>query len=493
MSLNGCTSCIKLSNSRGKALSYECIPYSTTLNIKQELSLDAKIVSSNIPTTMTTYNSYPVTIKVKNTGTSTWTKRSRVSLGIYEGNSNFNVIDRIFLQDTDSIKPGETATFTTILTSPSTTGNYNFSIRMVQDGVAWFGDRNTSTINVKADALDSKIISNNIPRDLDPNTIYPVTVKVKNTGTSTWTKSSAIRLGIFEGNTNFNIIDRVYLKDTDSIKPGEIATFTFNITSPAANGTYKLNMRMVKEHVAWFGDFNYSTVNVSNSLTLNGQIISNNIPNNMKSYITYPVTIKVKNTGTSTWTKRSRVSLGIYEGNSNFNVIDRIFLQDTDSIKPGETATFTTILTSPSISGKYNFNVRMVKDGVTWFGDKNTSTINVTTDALDAKIISNTIPKTMSPNTKYTITIKVMNIGSSTWTKQSRFNLGIYEGNANFKIIDRVYLQNTDSIKPGNVATFTAVLTSPSVAGNYNFNVRMVQDGVAWFGDRNTSTISVKA
>jgi hypothetical protein len=38
-------------------------------------------------------------------------------------------------------------------------------------------------------------------------------------------------------------------------------------------------------------------------------------------------------------------------------------------------------------------------------------------------------------------------------------------------------------IAPGSEVTFTFALKAPQMPGEYNFQWRMVQDGVEWFGD----------
>ena len=49
------------------------------------------------------------------------------------------------------------------------------------------------------------------------------------------------------------------------------------------------------------------------------------------------------------------------------------------------------------------------------------------------------------------------------------------------------------SVPPGGTVTFDFIVTAPSKAGLYNFQWRMVQDGVEWFGAPSQNVvISVK-
>lgn len=113
----------------------------------------AKFISQNVSTTMTVSQSYPVSITMENTGTTTWTCCSPSSppnginsvdgykLGSQnpENNSTWGKA-REGVPTTVSVSPGQQVTFSFSITAPSTPGTYNFQWRMVQEFVQWFGD-----------------------------------------------------------------------------------------------------------------------------------------------------------------------------------------------------------------------------------------------------------------------------------------------------------------------------------------------------------------
>src|SRR5438105_3825196 len=82
--------------------------------------------------------SYPVSVTMRNSGTNTWSAASAYRLGSQNPQDNFTWgrgrVDLPF-----DVPPGGTVTFTFNVT-PSGLGSLNFQWRMVQDGVAWFGD-----------------------------------------------------------------------------------------------------------------------------------------------------------------------------------------------------------------------------------------------------------------------------------------------------------------------------------------------------------------
>ncbi len=95
-------------------------------------------VSQSVPTTMVMGQSYAVSVQMNNTGTATWTVADNYKLGSQNPTDNTTWgMNRIAISG--SAAPGQTATFNTTVTAPTTPGTYNFQWRTAQDGVAWFG------------------------------------------------------------------------------------------------------------------------------------------------------------------------------------------------------------------------------------------------------------------------------------------------------------------------------------------------------------------
>jgi RHS repeat-associated protein len=99
-----------------------------------------------IPTQMVAGQTYPVQVKMQNTGNSTWTAAAAYRLGTQnpQDNTTWVSVNRVTLAST--VNPGGTATFNFTITAPTTSGTYNFQWRMVQDGVQWFGAFSTNLV-----------------------------------------------------------------------------------------------------------------------------------------------------------------------------------------------------------------------------------------------------------------------------------------------------------------------------------------------------------
>ena len=99
----------------------------------------AAFVDQTVPAQMAADQSYTVTVRMRNTGTAAWTAAESYRIGSVNPIDNETWGFRRVAVPGDTA-PGAEATFTFALKAPRTPGEYNFQWRMVQDGVAWFGE-----------------------------------------------------------------------------------------------------------------------------------------------------------------------------------------------------------------------------------------------------------------------------------------------------------------------------------------------------------------
>jgi hypothetical protein len=89
----------------------------------------------------------------------------------------------------------------------------------------------------------------------------------------------------------------------------------------------------------------------------------------------------------------------------------------------------------------------------------------------------------MDAGYNYGVWVTMRNTGTTTWTSDS-YRLGSQNPQDNWTWgLNRVYLPAGTTVPPGHDYTFYFTVTAPSYPGYYNFQWRMVQDGVEWFGD----------
>lgn len=112
----------------------------------------------------------------------------------------------------------------------------------------------TTTIPIVAYPNDAESVSQDMPSTMAPSATSAVSVTMKNTGTTSWTKSGGYTLTFDEtaGNNSWGI-DAVELSAIETIAPGESKTFTFTISAPNNNGVFPFQWRMKQESVDWIG------------------------------------------------------------------------------------------------------------------------------------------------------------------------------------------------------------------------------------------------
>jgi hypothetical protein len=97
--------------------------------------------------------------------------------------------------------------------------------------------------------------------------------------------------------------------------------------------------------------------------------VSQSVPTSMTAGSVHSVSVTMRNSGTSTWTAASAYKLGSQnpQDNSTWGS-HRANLAAGDAIAPGQSKTFTFNVTAPGTARTYNFQWRMVRENVMWFG-----------------------------------------------------------------------------------------------------------------------------
>jgi hypothetical protein len=214
----------------------------------------ASVVSGSVPTGVLPGQTFTATITMKNQGTSTWTNSGanpyRLGSQSPQDNTTWGT-NRVWLA-TSPVAPGQNATFTFNATAPVSPGTYTFAWKMVQEGVAWFGQTFTTTINVGNSA---SVVSASVPTSVSTGQTFSATITMKNNGGTLWTNTGAnpYRLGSQspQDNTTWGT-NRAWLVSSP-INPSNNATFTFSAKAPAGVGTYTFAWKMLQEPGSYFG------------------------------------------------------------------------------------------------------------------------------------------------------------------------------------------------------------------------------------------------
>jgi RHS repeat-associated protein len=435
---------------------------------------DAAFVSQNVPSVMVPGQLYSVSVTMQNTGDTTWDAASLYRLGSQNPQDN-STWGGARVELPGPVAPGAIVTLTFDVTAPATVGTYNFQWRMVEDLVEWFGAFSTN-VAVRDGINDALFVSQSVPSVMAPGQTYAVSVTMQNTGNVTWTSANLYRLGAQNPQDN-NIWGVVRVELPGPVAPGASVTFNFNVTAPGTVGTYNFQWRMVEDNVEWFGD--YST-NVAVKDGVNDALfVSQSVPGIMMPGQTYAVSVTMQNTGNVAWSPANLYRLGSQNPQDN-NTWGVVRVELPGPVAPGASVTFNFTVTAPNTVGTYNFQWRMVEDAVEWFGDYSAN-VAVKDGVNDAVFVSQTVPSVMTPGRSYPVTVTMQNTGNTTWMAASLYRLGSQNPQDNSTWgLQRVELPN--AVAPGASVTFSFNVTAPATPGPYNFQWRMVEDLVEWFG-----------
>jgi GT2 family glycosyltransferase/glycosyltransferase involved in cell wall biosynthesis len=245
------------------------------------------------------------------------------------------------------------------------------------------------------------------------------TVTITNTGSQTWNGSGAnpVRLGVHfcsESDTSLAgwVTDQHFTLSYD-LTPGNSQTMSIRVAAPSTAGNYILCHCMVKEDVAWFDQVQKTNTCVKEPIPATGTDRDNgrtgdnhgvqyngredtpavwdasyhsSPPTSWSANETRIYTVTLTNNGTEIWNINGAnpVALGVHFGAESDGlhegwVTDQRFDLHSD-LDPGCSQTLTICATAPSIAGNYVLRHRVLKEGIVWFDQIQTTNITVTED-----------------------------------------------------------------------------------------------------------------
>jgi hypothetical protein len=342
---------------------------------------NAQFMSQTVPATWTAGQSYNVSITMKNTGTTTWSAFTYKLGSQSPANNTSWGPSRATLAK--NVPPGSLGTFNFTVIAPTAAGTYNFQWQMIWEGGGFFGDMTPNmpfTVGGGGGGgtNGAGFVSQTVPATMTAGQSVPVSLTFNNSGTTTWSPGT-YTLGSRspDGNTTWGL-SQVALPQ--SVAPGGSVTFSFNVTAPAAAGTYTFQWGM-RQGSTYFGTSSPATsVTVTSGGgggggTNNATYVSQTVPATLTSGQTSSVTVTMSNSGTTTWaagTYSLQSQAGASWGISRVNV--------ASPVAPGSNGVFTFTITAPTTAGTYNFQWRMAQDGVGAFGDVTPNVAVVVTD-----------------------------------------------------------------------------------------------------------------
>lgn len=216
------------------------------------------------------------TVHFRNLGLMPWQRGTsrQVNLGVIGDSAKFAEAgialgwlapDRPATTSEGLVLPGMIGTFTFSVRAPTTPGVYRIPLLLVVDGVTWLEDSRVNLVLTSDLGFHSQLVDQSAHPTLKPGQLSaPITVRFRNTGAKTWTLGAAgqqANLGIAGDDRSKSALgfgwpsaDRVATQNEATVRPGGVATFTFQVRAPTTPGSYALPLRLVVDGLTWMDD-----------------------------------------------------------------------------------------------------------------------------------------------------------------------------------------------------------------------------------------------
>ena len=480
--------------------------------IDRMLAYDAQILGQSVPSTMVAGRSYSASLTLKNVGTQAWDAVGpQPQCNVYRlgsANPQDNLTwGRIRVDLPATVASGQQVTVPFTITAPATPGTYNFQWRMIKECFAWFGDLSPGTsVTVQAPPpKDAQFVAQSVPSTMVAGDRYTVSLTIKNIGSETWStlgpQCNAYRLGSDNPQDNSTWgLGRVDL--TGPVAPGQQTTVSFTVTAPTTPGPYNFQWRMLHDCVTWFGSPSTNVpVTVGARLAKDARFLAQNVPATMVAGKSYTVSLTLRNVGTQAWDPvGSQPQCNVFRLGSD-NPQDnltwgRLRADLPATVAPGSDVTVSFTVTAPATPGTYNFQWRMLHECIAWLGEPSPNVaVQVRAGSTqDAQVLEQSVPTTMVAGQVYSVSLKLKNVGTQAWDavgpqpQCNVFRLGSSnpQGNSTW---GRIRADLPATAAPGQEVTVGFTVTAPSTPGTYNFQWRMLQECVAWFGDASPNVV----
>lgn len=345
------------------------------------------------------------------------------------------------------------------------------------------------------EALAAQFVSLQVPNKMVIGQFYPIKVMVKNAGTTEWRGADGFRVKLSSDNNSAWEDFDIRIEDNVKVQPGSTHAFEGRIRAPQSAGLYPLRWRMYQRTKA-FGELSELQDVVVETAGSRVKFVTQLVPQDMAAGQEYNLVIQFKNQSGNTWRAEDGIELALVSNNANAWGLQRVKLEPKEVVQNNEIATFNFTLHAPEQPGQYNMQWRLSRDNSpAGFGEA-TPLLNITvTDGapeVGAEFVFQSIPgikkwvefyTIFEPGKVYPVTLTFKNVGRKTWTS-SEFRLGARDASAETTwSIDQVELKPQDSIKPGEIKSFSFKVIAPLTPGIYPFQWQLQKGKNEWVGE----------
>ena len=416
---------------------------SFTSRVAGQASDNASFVSyAGVPSTMAVGSSATVTVRMRNDGTTTWTSSAGYELGSQRPPDNLTWgLNRASLAS--AVPPNATADFTFTITAPAQVGSYKFRWRMVLGTGVRFGAKTELRV-VEVETDESPSFGTSM------------------IASQTWFKNTAINSLALPAATGGNG-DLTYAL-TGTLPAG----VTFDASTRTLSGTPTAEQAATQ--------YTYTATDTDGdavSLSFTIEVETDESPSFGTSTIL-----------SQTWVKNTAISSLTLPAATGGNGDLTYALAGT--LPAGVTFDASTRTLSGTPTAKQEA-VEHTYTATDTDGDvaSLSFTIRVAGQASDnATFVSYArVPSRIAAGSSATVTVRMRNDGTTTWTSSADYELGSQRPPDNTTWgLSRVSVPS--DVAPNATADFTFTITAPETTGSYKFRWRMIRGTADWFGDK---------
>ncbi|NVD69553.1 VCBS repeat-containing protein [Duganella sp. BJB1802] len=412
---------------------------------------DAAFSSQTVSTSMTVGEAYPITISMKNTGTS-WTSTGGYSLTL-QNPGGWSVAS---IPVTSTTALNATRPFSATITPPSTPGTYTFQWCMTQGGVSFGACSTALSIQVAARAPNATFTSQSMTSTLTTATRL-ISVSMKNTGNTTW-KAGQIVMGTQNQTWGIN-----RLKLSANVAPNALGLFSGTITAPPP-GYYDMQWQVLEEGGAYFGD---TTTKLTVAVAGGPPTVEVASPTDGQTFISNNRVIEIPFHVTGTPTGVATI------------LRTEVLIKDSEGVLVPWVSAPGPVLDTLHRTG--SASLTMYARTVDSF-NKSSALVTIRVKGLDddSTQVSNSVPATMVPGVQYNVAVVFRNAGETTWDPQT---VSLVSANAaHTSAWGDFSVPLTSTVAPGGTAVFNMTLTAPPKEGAFSFAMRLQESTRSPFG-----------
>ena len=210
---------------------------------------------------------------------------------------------------------------------------------------------------------------------------------------------------------------------------------------------------------------------------------------------TVDVEVEVVNRGTVPWTADGNFALAYHWLAPDGDVVvwDGVRTAFDAPLAPGESRLVTAVVRTPDRGGEYRFLWDVVQEDVRWLSEVDPTPIEATEVTVRAShafsFIEVDTPRLMVAGTEHSARVVVRNDGARSWPADGSVSVAVHwwSRSGGLEVWEGRRNPVTRAVAPGDAIELEATVRAPEAAGVHRLQWDMVDEGTAWFSERDAS------